>query len=250
MTDPDRGAYTPQTDAPLAFDARQSRRDGGGRSPVALIVSGFVLAVLIAAVVVFYRGGVRGVDEAPQPVGAPIGSIKTIAPAQPKPADETASLEIYKSDEPAAVTGPAFAPPPEQPLPRPAPRPTFKVESGDIPPAVPASAVAPKPVPPKPVPPAAAVKPAVSQPAPVPAPVAAGGAVVQIGAFSSDALAAKGWSDVAAAHPGDMGGKGRRIEAVPGSTLKRSLITGFATRDAAAAFCAKLKAGGGSCIVK
>jgi cell division protein FtsN len=76
--------------------------------------------------------------------------------------------------------------------------------------------------------------------------------VVQIGAFSSEALANKGWSDVAAAFPGDMSGKGRRVESVEsnGATLYRGQVTGFASREAAAAFCAKLKAAGKSCIVK
>jgi hypothetical protein len=85
MTDHDRGAYTPQTDAPLAFDARQSRGGGGG-SPTTLIISGVVLAALVVAVVLFYRGGVRAPNEAPQPVGEPIGAMKSAPPAEAQPA--------------------------------------------------------------------------------------------------------------------------------------------------------------------
>ena len=108
MTDPDRGAYTPQTDAPLAFDARQGR--GGGRSPVVLVMSGFVLAVLVAGVAVLYHGGVRGKNEPPRPVGTPVGPMKTVAPPQPPAVDQTASLQVYKSGE-APAAAPAAADP-------------------------------------------------------------------------------------------------------------------------------------------
>ncbi len=269
MTDQDRGAYTPQTDAPLAFDARQPR-GGGGRSPAALLISAVVLLVLVGAIYMFYRGGVRGANEPPQPVGTPVGAIKTPAPAASAPAAETDGLDVYKSAEPTppAAETPAFAPPPEQPLPRPTARPTLRVERSDIPPVVPADRLAVGPVRPAPVAPApkpAAPKPAPAKsvddllaaapapkpaPTPTPSPSAGGAAVVQIGAFSSEALANKGWSDIAGAFSSDMAGKGRRVEAVPGSTLHRSLITGFGSRDAAVAFCVKLKAAGKSCIVK
>lgn len=272
MTDHDRGAYTPQTDAPLAFDARQQRGGGGGgRSPVALIVSAVVLLVLVGAIYMFYRGGVRGANEPPQPVGTPIGALKAPAPPQPAKTDETAALDVYKSAEaePPVPQAPAFAPPPEQPMARPTPRPTLRVDKSDIPPIGERLAVGPtRPAPlppaakaPAPKPPAArsiedvlaAAPPAPkapAKPAPTPSASASGPAVVQIGAFSSEALAAKGWSDIAGAFSSDMAGKGRRVEAVPGSTLHRSLITGFASRDAAVAFCAKLKAASKSCIVK
>ncbi len=66
MTDQDRGAYTPQTDAPLAFDARRSGGSGGGPAPMTLIVSAVVLLLLIIALLLFYRSGVRGAGQAPQ----------------------------------------------------------------------------------------------------------------------------------------------------------------------------------------
>jgi hypothetical protein len=52
--------------------------------------------------------------------------------------------------------------------------------------------------------------------------------------------------------PGDMAGKGRRVEPVTaaGGTLYRGQITGFSSREAATAFCAKLKGSGRSCIVR
>jgi len=68
---------------------------------------------------------------------------------------------------------------------------------------------------------------------------------VQIGAFSSRALAE------AAAAKG-AGGHARRIVPITradGTVLYRASLTGFASRDAASAFCGKLKASGASCFV-
>jgi cell division protein FtsN len=75
--------------------------------------------------------------------------------------------------------------------------------------------------------------------------------VVQIGAFSSEQLADKEWSKAAAVAPGAMAGKGKRVVPVTrdGDTLYRTSITGFASREQAAALCNQLKAAGGSCFV-
>ena len=75
---------------------------------------------------------------------------------------------------------------------------------------------------------------------------------MQIGAFSSQALADKGWSDAAGVAPGLAAGKGKSVEKVDkdGKTLFRTQVTGFASRDAATAFCNKLKAAGKACFVK
>jgi cell division protein FtsN len=86
-----------------------------------------------------------------------------------------------------------------------------------------------------------------------PAPAIAGAAVVQIGAFSSEALADREWGKAAGVAPGAMAGKGKRVVAVTrddGATLYRTSITGFASRDDAVALCDKLKAAGGSCFVR
>ena len=106
---------------------------------------------------------------------------------------------------------------------------------------------------------AAAAKPAPAKAAPAkaaaaaPAPAAKHGvAAVQIGAFSSQALADKGWSDAAAVAPGAAAGKGKSVEKVEkdGHTLFRTQVTGFASRADATAFCAKLKAATKACFVK
>ena len=90
-------------------------------------------------------------------------------------------------------------------------------------------------------------------PAEAPAAKDVGGvAVVQIGAFSSQALADKEWSKAAAVAPGAMAGKGKRVTAFEkdGATLYRTAITGFASRDQAQSLCDRLQAAGGSCFVR
>ena len=100
--------------------------------------------------------------------------------------------------------------------------------------------------------PAAAAKPAPAPAAKAAAAPAGNGTSVQIGAYSSEDLAAAGWNGLATQYPGDMSGKGQHFEAVPkdGKTLYRAAVTGFASHDAAMAFCAKLKAASHACFVR
>ena len=301
MSDHERGAYTPPTDTPLTFDARQPVR-GDRPMPFTLIISILVLLGLAAAIVVFYRSGVRHAGQPPQTVGAPVADMKTLPPAEAQPQDPAAGLQIYKTDGGKAVVSgaPQFTPPPEQPqaradaLPPPAPEhlvltpaapqappkaatpataaPALRPSIPSQPPASPkpvqvakAEPPAPKPTPkaetpqPKPAPPpafkataVASPKPAPEAKSPAPAAGASGAAAVQIGAFSSQALADKGWSDAATIAPGAAAGKGKSVEKVDkdGKTLFRTQVTGFTTRDAAKAFCDKLKAAGKACFVK
>jgi hypothetical protein len=280
MNDYDRGAYTPQNDAPLSFDARQARGRGGGATT--LIISLLILAGLGVAIFMFYRSGVRSAGEAPVPVGTPVGQIKAPPPVGQAPSDAPAAgLQIYKADAPPARP-PVFAAPPEQPQPRPAPSTpqavapvvTHTVPQAAPPPPAPAmvaasgatTKAAPMSPPPavvaqtRPAPAAAPgdaigdllhakAKSVAASPAP---PVVHGAAVAQIGAYSSASLAGKGWSDIAAAFGADMSGKGKVVEPVEhdGKTLFRAAVSGFASRADATAFCGKLKAAGHACIVK
>ncbi|HEX5776666.1 MAG TPA: SPOR domain-containing protein, partial [Caulobacteraceae bacterium] len=242
MTDPHRGAYTPPTDAPLSFDARRPTLTHRRPIPVTLILSALVLAAMIGAVFFFYRSGVRGADDAPQPVGTPIGEIMAPAPAENRPADPAAGLEIYKTDE-LAEGAPTFAPPPEQPK----ARPTTPVETAAIPPLKITKGAAPSEnkqvVILDPQPKATTPQPKATLPATPIKPVT-GASAVQIGAFSSQSLADKGWNDALAVAGGS--GLGKSVTAVQsnGATLYRTTVTGFASRDAAAAFCDRLKAAG------
>ncbi|WP_312163376.1 SPOR domain-containing protein [Phenylobacterium sp.] len=271
MSDPDRGAYTPPTDAPLSFDARQPVR-GGGPAPVMLILSALVLIALVVAIIMFYRSGVREAGQPPRTVGAPVAEMKAPPPAEAQPADPAEGLQIYHSEDGAeAPAAPNFTAPPEQPQARPAPvavqppprpAPTSPISAAPLAPTTSTGlkpAVAPPPAPVvKVTPPPAAPAPksidaALGQ-APAPKPVAASGgsAAVQIGAFSSQALADSEWTKAVAIAPGLAAGKGKKVETVQkdASTLYRTQVTGFASRADATAFCDRLKAAGKNCFVK
>src|SRR5690348_16938240 len=236
MTEYDRGPYTPPGDR-LAFDPREPVR-ASGPAPVTLIVSALVLVGLVGGVAYLYRHGVRHAGAGPAVVGTTLGPVKSAAPPQPA-ANQVAGLVIDKS-EPANAQ-PTFAPPPEQP----GHRPTAAAPATELP-VQPAAAPATMEGPPPPPPPPVAAKPALAKPAgpitiasltdaamaqkpaakpkaaPAPAapkPVQAAPAAsesnwVQIGAFSSAALADKGWSDVARLQPAATKGKGRKVETI------------------------------------
>lgn len=265
MSDPHRGAYTPPTDAPLSFDARQPVR-GARPLPMTLIISAVVLVTLVVGVALVYRGGIRDPNAPPPAVGSQVAEMKAPPPAGSQPRDPASGLQIYHSEEPQPSA--TFAAPPETPQPRPAvPLPTAPVQTATLQPAKPAAAptieslatdaVAPKPAP-KPVQVAAAtpapkpVAPAPAAAAPKPVATATGPASVQIGALSSPALADKAWTDAVRLAPSLAAGKGKKVEAVDknGTTLYRTSVTGFPNREAAKAFCEAIAASGKSCFVK
>jgi outer membrane biosynthesis protein TonB len=276
MSDHERGAYTPPTaDAPLSFDPRQPVR-GARPIPFTLILSVLVLAALVAAIFVFYQSGVRQAGQAPPAVGEPVAGIKSAAPAEAQPQDPAAGLQIYRSDEgqPMETVAPTFTPEPEKPQARPTPKVVVTqappVQAAPAPPVATSQALKPA-IPAAPVqkvtpPPAPVQKVAVAPPAPKPTPppvqkaaptpepkaVASGGAVVQIGAVSSTALADKAWNDAVAVAPGLGAGKGKSVQKIEknGGTLYRTAVTGFASKADAQAFCAKLQASGKSCFVR
>ncbi len=310
MSEFDRGAYTPQTDRPLSFDARTTRRQGGRPLPMALLVSCLILTVLVVAIVLFYRSGVRSAGQAPQPVGAPVSAMKAAPSAADQPVDAATGLQVYKAEAPEAVEPPpTFTPGPEQPGARPAvtapaPLPAAGPATGarvagaalpGTPPPGTPPPVTPLPVTPLPVKPLSvkplAVKPlaapaTTAQPKPAPVavkappvarpaatkpaavkpveakpvvakpvatlPAAKGNVYIQIGAFSTAALADKGWSDLAKAFPKPMSGKTKSVVPLSkdGGTLYRTAIGGFASKADADTFCASLKAAGKTCFVK
>ncbi len=257
MSDPHRGAYTPPTDAPLSFDARQPVR-GSRPLPMTLIISAVVLMTLVVAVVMIYRGGVRGPNEPPRTVGSQVAEMKAPPPAGSQPSDPASGLQIYKNEE--NQPSPTYAAQPEAPL----PRPTTPVEAKPTTTAALPAAAKPAPAPtiealataaiapaPKPV----AAKPTVvatNTAAPKPVASASGSAMVQIGALSSPALADKAWNDAARLAPGLAAGKGKKVEAIDknGTTLYRTSVTGFSSRESAKAFCEAISAAGKSCFVK
>ena len=281
MSDPDRGAYTPPSER-LAFDPREPVRSGGP-APVTLIVSGLLLLAIIGGVFLVYSHGVRRKDGAPVAVGAPLAEIKTPAPADTSNASSP-GLTVDKVA--AANSAPAFVPAPEEPLPRPTPvhaaasvrsaerlaeaaedrgdqrrrrparsrppapltaKPAKAVTIASLTDAALAQKPAAKPAPKPAAPPPLVAAPAATAPAPAP-----GAGWVQIGAFSSSALADKGWGDLVMIEPAAMAGKGKKVETVSkdGKTFYRTYVTGFSSREGAQAFCDRLKAVGKSCFVK
>lgn len=248
---PDRGAYTPPDEDDLPF-----RRSGGydprrapQRSPVplTLIVSAAVLLVLIVAVVLFYRSGVRSAGDAPPAVGRPVDGLTVDAPVDAQPIDPELGIDVY--DPSAETTEPTFAPAPEAVQPRPEPRP-------ETAPPPPAPVPLPRPQPEATTPPAPRPAPTpqpTTPPAPRPTPPAAGGsASVQIGAFSSQAIADREYAAVAAAFPSFASGRTKRVEQVQsssGATVYRTTMGGF-SRDQAQAFCAALRGAGRDCFVR
>lgn len=228
----DRGAYTPPTDDDLpfkrgGFDAR--RGPPAKAPPVTLLVSAAVLLVLIVAVVLFYRSGLRASDDAPPAIGTPVAQLKVEAPLEAQPVDPEAGVGLYDETE-APGTPPAFTAEPETPQPRPAP-----------------AAVA------EPTPPPAARPTPAPTPAPAPAANGAGGSsAVQIGAFSSTAIADREYAAVAARFPQFARNATKRVQEVTasnGSTVYRTTFTGLSAGDARA-FCAAIEAGGGDCLVR
>src|SRR3984885_5951840 len=101
MSDYDRGPYTP-SERPLSFETRYPRElppRRRGPAPVALVASIVVLTVMVAGGgFLLYRNGVRGPNDAPRPVGAPVSDVRTIAPPQAQAAEPGAGLAVYRAD--------------------------------------------------------------------------------------------------------------------------------------------------------
>jgi hypothetical protein len=301
MTEHDRGAYTPQPDAPLQFDARSPQRRKP--MPMTLIGSAAVLVVLLGALALHARHDARSGAEPARPVGAPIAEVKSAALPAAQPKETAAGVDVFGGTAQSALNTaqapakpPTFAPPPEAPKPRAqltvqtaealptraaplattnAPAPPA-VAKASAPPARPASlyhaptaavaSAAPSLRPDAtavvdrlaatPVARSAAANTALASSSRSSGPSSAAavfdGPAVQIGAFSSMTLSAKGWTDVASAMGDEMAGKLKKVEAVEkdGKTFYRTSVVGFPSRSAADAFCRSLTAKGHVCFAK
>ena len=236
----DRGAYTPPTEDDLPFDrGGYDAHRGGGHGPVGgggktppltLIISIAVLLAIIVAVLVLRPWDSANPDKAPPAVGTPVGEMKGDVPVDAQPVDPEAGIDVY-SDAENPTTPPTFVPPPETVQPRPLPQP---VETPTAPPA------------------ATTPPPAKTEPAPTPAPAAGGTSGVQIGAFSTPAIAEREYNQVVGRYPSLTRGGSRRVQEVTsssGSTLYRTTVTGL-SREQATSLCTAIKSGGGDCIVR
>lgn len=125
MTEHDRGAYTPQPDAPLQFDARGPRVRRP--MPMTLIGSGAVLVVLLGALALHYRA-----DNKPEKPAAPVAekvdevkpppAMTAAAPAKPAAlaaaATSGAPVDVFGGAAHDPGKAPTLAAPPEAPKPR------------------------------------------------------------------------------------------------------------------------------------
>ena len=230
----DRGAYTPPTDDELPFRSGQrpafdARRGGpaGKSPPVTLLISGAVLVLLIVAVVIFYRSGLRSSTDAPPAVGTPVGELKVEAPIEAQPIDPEADIDVYGDAGQTPTGTPTFVPPPE--------------------------AAAPRPVPTTPVP---TKRPETTAPVPAekaaPAVTVGGTSGVQIGAFSTPSLADREYAAILGRYPQFTRGADKRVQEVTasnGSTVYRTTVTGL-SGDQARGLCNAIKSAGGDCFVR
>jgi len=162
------------------------------------------------------------------PAPAAPAKVAAATPA-PKPAPALKSSQL--PPQPAAPIGPATAPP--------------RALSAANAPA--AAAPAPKPAAPKPTsPPVAASTAAAATPVP------AGAAVLQIGAYKSQADADRAWATYKTKHASLLAGYSpdvKQVDLGEKGTWFRLRIAGFPSKDVASGLCDRLKADGGSCFL-
>ena len=227
----------------------------------------------------------------PERVAPPQGGSNTVPYQgfkiyeQPAPSDDNADAASAAQPPAPAAAAPKPAPPPppalkqssvaapvEKPVPVAKTEPAKPVASKPAPAAAPPKSMAaliqqsnaapvpakpvakPAPLPAKPmaaVPPAAtgAPRPLSGPPQTVAAP--AGGIVLQIGSYKSQAEADTAWQRYKAKHAALLSGYGDNIQQVDlgeKGTWYRLRVGGFSNREVATALCDRLKADGGACI--
>ncbi|WP_406852061.1 SPOR domain-containing protein [Brevundimonas sp. BH3] len=258
----DRGAYTPPTgddDLPFNRSGYDPRRAPASKSPpLTLIISAVVLLLLVVAVALFYRSGLRSSTDAPPAVGTPVETMKVESPLDAQPVDPEEGIRVYRDTAAPEGVTPTLTPGPEEVLPRPAPSLEAPAPVSATPPPAPKAVTQPAPVTTAPAPVKAApvttapAAPKAATPA-SPAPAAASGSSrVQIGAFSSRAIADQQYASVAGRHGQYASGATKGVEAVTlpnGNIVYRTTFNGL-SRERANAFCAAIKSSGGDCLVR
>lgn len=182
------------------------------------------------------------------PAGQADSAGEEIVPPEAAPLAELPSVS-----EPEAAPTPPPAPPapPPPPIPAPPPPPTAAPvpDTSEISPVAEAAPPEPVPAPPRPEPP---------DPAPTPPPelrgavsALSGGAVLQIGAYRSDALATQAWQEFLVDHRevvADLVNDIQEVNLDASGVWHRLRIGPFVDRDAANALCATLQARGAECF--
>ena len=260
MNTPDRGLYTPPADAPLSFDARDTVPVKKG--PLLLGITAVLIVTFVGVVWTTFKSGVRERGGPPHIAAAesPFKAVPEDTGGAVIPDQDKTVYDTVSGDATDAVQ--SFAPTAEQPVDRAklatidpiddapvAKTPVSDKPASDKPmPALRGEADAP-PLPPAPAeltekPAAAPVKPATKP--------ASGGVAVQIAAARSMEQAEGFWRTASAKFP-DITGYSKDIQVADlgeKGTFYRVRATGFASRDAASAFCTKMKAAGQDCMVK
>jgi cell division septation protein DedD len=262
--------YEPTDQPGQAFDGGEhddDREGSGSRLPLLLILGLLVVAAFAGVVWLAYTQGVQRGASAVQPSQsagstpsvaglkiyeqrAPLDETPAAAASSPKPAPSAAEPRVLpdKASEPAKLAQASTAQSPTSravPTAAPSPRPQAPVAQ----PAVLAPSAA-TPV---------SQSDAHPTPAPSPAPVAAkspsatliGKFLLQIGAFKSEDDAKAAWSAFRQKHPAvaDYAPDIHKVDLGAKGIWYRVRLGKFETRDAAMAFCAKLKADGGACFL-
>lgn len=250
MLDEERGTYSPPTEDNLSFETR--RRPSRDQAPLTLIISGIFLILLLMAVVIFLNSSLRGGHgRVPPEVGETLSDVKDVKVQDAQPLSDQ-DLADPNGDGGAAK----FAPGTEAPAVRDTPQSTVDVApataapiTGPLPSQAGNPALSDVPVPGTPsssasAPPVAAARPAV--------PAGGAGSVVQIGAFTSQALADSEYNKLVSSYGLFLSGTGKRVEKVEtaNGTVFRTSFVGFATSEKAHAFCSALHAAGHDCFVK
>ena len=174
----------------------------------------------------------------PKPVVAP----PPAAAKPPAPAPKSVASLIQQSNT---------APPPAKPVPAPKPvTPPPAMKQALVPPPGPATG-APRQLGLATAPPPPVAKPIAAVPAPGPA-ATAGGYVLQIGAYKSQADAEAAWKAYKGRHAALLTGYSENIQQVDlgeKGTWYRLRVAGLGDREVALALCDRLKADGGACIL-
>jgi len=278
----ERGVYEPRDEARdgRVYDASEDDDDvEGSRLPLLIVLALLVLAMFGGVVWLAYTQGVaRGRTETPVLAAAP--GPERVAPQntggntvpyqgfkiyeQPAPADDEADAPPTAPPEQAAPPPKAekvVAPPPPKlaaapPAPKPAPvaaKPPVAppvMKQAATPPAAPQAAASSTAAngAPRTLPGVAAA--AATTPAAKAAP--GGSALLQIGAYKSQADADAAWRTYKARHAALLSGYGpdvQRADLGEKGTWYRLRVGGLGDREVALALCDRLKADGGACIL-
>jgi cell division protein FtsN len=272
MNNHQRGVYQPLMDNIPIYDLsdEEVEEEEHSRLPLLIVIALVVLASFAGVVWLAYNQGVeRGRASAAVVIAAPEGPVRTAPADAGGEATPYTGLKVYNQPVPpeqeAQSSALATAPPrsivPETSLARAAPLPPPAPEPPPIrlTPEVPTVATAPAVSPPaKPATTAAARKAPAALAAAEPTspaatrPAAAGGAVLQIGAYETQEIADGAWAAFKARHAsvaGTLAEDVQKADLGAKGTWYRLRMGPFADKAAAAAACEKLKAEGATCFV-